>query len=351
MKKIYFGAISIITCLCALVGCASQNEDIIVVEERQLENPFEQKDEEMETTIMGTISHGVLWGDNNTYTLSYEGGEMEIPYFMKGSGIAKKSGFFLFLDGIPQPYKVKGVDVGYQYMHLFELEENREEVYVFQFIPVTGKAGEQLSICIASITNPEFIPDMKDSVSYGHSHKALETIYPILFQKDAEQDKSLSGAINENGKELLKGFELKMAETDQNFVNELERETPIGSLDLEKDVITRLYISEESMRLLETVDITGKQTIHIKYIILGHPGAEYKTIFYLNHEPLTYKDTSSFLSVLKKGQMGVIEFDLDTAELENTTFYAISVPCNDDDYPDDVLMMYKSNSVIFYEEK
>ncbi len=351
MKKLCFGAVSIIACLCILVGCAPQHEDIMDVEDKQLENPFEQKDEEMETTVMGTISHGVLWGDNNTYTLSYEGGEMEIPYFMKGSGIAKNCGFFIFLDGIPQPYKVKGMDEDYQYMHLFELKENKDEAYVFQFMPVTGKEGEQLSICIASITNPEFIPDMKDSVSYGHSHKALEAIYPILFQSDAEQDKALSEAVNENRKELLKEFELMIVETDQNFVNELEQETQIGSLDLEKDVITRLYISGESMRLSETADITGKQTIHVKYIILGHPGAEYKTIFYLNHEPLAYKDTGSFLTVLKKGQMGVIEFDLDTAELENSTFYAISVPCNDDDYPDDVLMMCKSNSVTFYQEK
>lgn len=137
-------------------------------------------------------------------------------------------------------------------------------------------------------------------------------------------------------------------ETDQDFIKKLSEETGAEITNLDKDVQTRLYVSEQSMLLKETADLSGKETIHIKYIIMGHPGAEYKTVFYLNHEPLTYNGKDSFLSVLKSGQADIIEFDLNAAELENTTFYAVSVPCNSADYPDDVLMMNKSNSVLFY---
>ena len=351
MKKIYLLIVSMITCLCVLVGCGSQSEDFSFVEEEQSENPFEQEDGNLNTTVMGTISHGVLWGDNNTYCLTYGGGEMEIPCFVQGSGIARNCGFLIFVDGVPQPYKVKELDTAYQYMHLFELEEDREEAYTLQFTPVTGETGNKLSVCITSITNPEFMPDMKDSVSYGHSHQALEAVYPVLFQADAGQDEALSEAVNTDSREYLRDLEMKEMETDQDYIRELEEEGHAGAMDLEKDVQTRLYISEESMLLPEAADITGKETIHVRYIILGHPGAEYKTAFYLNHEPLAYDGEKSFLSVLKSGQMGVIEFDLDTADLENTTFYAISVPCNSADYPNDVLMMYKSNSVVFYREE
>ncbi len=351
MKKLHLIAVSIIACLCTLVGCGLQQDAFTFAEEDPLENPFEQEDESLKTTTMGAISHGVLWGDNNTYCLTYKGGEMEIPYFMQGSGIARNCGLLLFLDGIPQPYKVKELDTDYQYMHLFELEENKDESYTLQFTPVTGKEGEQLSVCITSITNPGFMPDMKDSVSYGHSHKALAAIYPVLFEADTKQDRAISETINENSRQYLRELEIKEMDTTQDFIKELEEEVNMDSIDLEKNVETRLYISGESMLLLETVDIAGKETIHIKYIILGHPGAEYKTVFYLNHEPLAYKDGNFFGTVLKSGQVGVIEFDLDTEELENTTFYAISVPCNSADYPDDVLMMYKSNSVLFYREE
>lgn len=355
MKKIPLIAVSMITCLCILVGCGLQNDNFTFVEEDPLEedsmeNPFEQEDESLETMTMGAISHGVLWGDNNTYCLTYKGGEMEIPYFMQGSGIARNCGFLLFLDGIPQPYKVKELDTDYQYMHLFELEESKDESYTLQFTPVTGKEGEQLSVCITSIINPEFIPDMKDSFSYGHSHNALAAVYPVLFEADTGRDRALSETVNENSRQYLRNLEIKEMDTTQDFIRELEEEINID-INLEKDVETRLYISGESMLLSERVDIAGKETIHIKYIILGHPGAEYKTVFYLNHEPLAYKDGNSFETVLKSGQVGVIEFDLDTEELENTTFYAISVPCNSADYPDDVLMMYKSNSVLFYREE
>lgn len=350
MKKIHLLAVSIIICLCMLVGCGSQNDDFSFSEDPPLENPFEQEEGDLQTITMGSISHGVLWGDNKTYILTYEGGEMEIPYFMQGSGIGRNCGFLLFLDGIPQPYKVKELDTDYQYMHLFELEENKDETYTIQFSPVIGKKGEQMSVCIISIINPEFMPDMKDSVSYGHSHEALAAVYSVLFQADAGQDEALVETINKNSGQNLRNFERKEMDATQDFIKELEEETNMGSLDLEKDVNTRLYISEESMLLLETMDITGKETIHIKYIILGHPGVEYKTVFYLNHEPLVYEAENSFGTVLKSGQVEVIEFDLDTAELENTTFYAISVPCNSTDYPDDVLMVYKSNSVLFYRE-
>lgn len=348
MKKRYLTAAGMMVCLCLLGGCGQQNVDFNMDEEEQVENPFEREEGKLETTVMGTISHGVLWGDNSTYCLTYEGGEMEIPYFMQGSGIARNCGFLVFLDGIPQPYKVKGTDTGYRYMHLFELEENKDENHIIQFMPVTGKEGEKLSVCITSITNPEFMPDMKDSFSYGHSHKAMEAVYPILFQAAAGQDQKLSEKANEINREAIRNLTQEEMETDQDFIKKLSEETGAEITNLDKDVQTRLYVSEQSMLLKETADLSGKETIHIKYIIMGHPGAEYKTVFYLNHEPLTYNGKDSFLSVLKSGQADVIEFDLNASELENTTFYAVSVPCNSADYPDDVLMMNKSNSVFFY---
>ena len=45
MKKIPLIAVSMITCLCILVGCGLQNDDFTFVEEDPLENPFEQEDE------------------------------------------------------------------------------------------------------------------------------------------------------------------------------------------------------------------------------------------------------------------------------------------------------------------
>ncbi len=356
MKQMHAAAAGVIVCMCLLAGCGTQKEDVIfveeeLIEEEQPENPFAQKGGDLNTLTMGTISHGVMWGDNNTYCLTYEGGEMEIPYFMQGSGIAKNCGFLVFFDGVPQPYKVAELDTGYQYMHIFELEDEKDAAYTLRFTPAAGTAGERLSVCITSIINPSFMPDMKDSFSYGHSHKAMEAVYPVLFQADAGQDEALSEAVNEFCRKSLKNVELKEMETDRNFIEELEEETHMDFMDLEKDVYTRLYISGESMLLSETADIAGKDTVHIKYVILGHPGAEYKTVFYLNHEPLASEENvgeNSFLSVLQSGQAGVIEFDLDTTGLDNSTFYAISVPCSSADYPDDVLMMYKSNSVVLY---
>ena len=97
MKKIYLLIVSMVTCLCMLVGCGSQNGDFSFVEEEQSENPFEQEDGNLKTTVMGTISHGVLWGDNNTYSLTYGGGRWRFPILCKAPGLQGIAAFLFSL--------------------------------------------------------------------------------------------------------------------------------------------------------------------------------------------------------------------------------------------------------------
>ena len=333
-----------------LSACDSQEEALPLNDYERLyskqDDPTGQKEGEMNTTVMGSIRHGISWDDNSMYRLEYTGEEMNVPYYIQGSGIARKCGFLVFVDGIPHPYKVKEMDVEYQYMHIFELEENMMENYTLQFMPMIGKKGEKLSVCITSIIDPQYIPNMKDSFSYGHTHESLAAVYPIVFQENTLQDILLTEKIDETSKEVIHNLVQEETEIDLDYIEELDENVP----DLNSGIETGLYIDGDSMKLSEVSDISGKEIIHIQYIIMGHPEAKYKTSFYLNHEPLVYQGKNAFTSLLKKGQMESIEFDLDTENLENTTFYAVSVPCNSADYPDDVFGIYKSNSICFYKE-
>lgn len=350
MKNFFITCTGLALGIPLLAACAPKAESEFIIPEESKTNPFQAQDKDTGIReIMGAISHGISWEKLDTEEagmLSYQGGELEIPYFVNASGIAVSSGFLLFVDGIPQPYKVKELGDAYEYMHVLSFEENTDTGYTLQFTPVTGKQGETLSLSIVSITDPQFQPDMLDTVSYGHSHKALEGLYTISFAADAEADSLLSERKSSVGTKRADGLTITEAETKQE---ELERfREHVEELDLDKEVLTELQIDGESMQLGESFSIKGKEKLHMTYEILGHPGLEYRTVFFLDHEPLQIQGESFFTTVLKKGQTECIDFDLYTEELENRTFYGISVPCNSMDYPDDVVMMYKTNSIFLY---
>lgn len=334
------GVIAALLVMCIFTGCGKEQKfDVDAVEDSI--NHFEEASDTQNTEVIGTISHGIVWSSEEVDELQYEGGEMEISYKVNASGTAASCGFLIFIDGIPQPYKVKDITKEYESLHIFKFEEETDETFFFVFTPVTGKKGDCLSICIVSIINPGFYPDRKETFSYGHSHKALEGIYTLKFLDDAE-----------NSSDNIEGIKIgENLDITENTIKqeELERYTEHGEeLSLDQDVITELYIEDEDMQLSESYEIGEKDKIHMKYKIMGHPGLKYKTTFYIDHNPIVIDGEIAVTSHLKNGEVEKMEFDLDASQLENKTFYAISVPCNKEDYPNDPVCLYKTNSILFY---
>ncbi|GAC40918.1 hypothetical protein [Paenibacillus popilliae] len=83
-------------------------------------NPFEAGKEER--VILGDLGHGLVNPDRDENgdmrPLRYNGGELTIPYAVNASGKAKNVGFLVFIDGIPQPYKMNTTDTSYAYAHV-----------------------------------------------------------------------------------------------------------------------------------------------------------------------------------------------------------------------------------------
>lgn len=342
--------VALVAVVMLAAGCSTKNagEDGSSDISNTDSNPFELDDKD--TVVLGHIGHGLanpeLDETGARLPLRYSGGELKLDYTVNAAGKAKNVGFLVFVDGIPQPYKINTADSPYEYMHIFELEgDDVQTPFSFIFTPVTGKQGETLSVSIASVYNPAFIPDMKETSSYGSYHDTLESMFSLIFDKDAEALDVSSIPHNEYLSDVRLSAELitkEMMETQGGFVT-IDLET------LEKNVFSRLYFDGAVLSKIDNLQVKDSGTLHVTFQIFGHPGVRYRNTFYINHKPLIGKEGSTFETVLAKGEAAVIDADIDLGKLEElNTFYVVSVPVNAADFPDDVVVLEKTASILLY---
>jgi hypothetical protein len=354
MKKTF--ALILILFICSLVGCTNKSPEELesnITTNKDNYDPFtagtSSEDNKSAETI-GSISHGIKVRENNTKEkdIVYQGGELIIDYFITADGIARKSGFFVFVDGIPQPYKVlmDNKESDYGYLHELQLEDGIEKSFTFKFTPVAGQKGDTLDLSIVSITNPSFSPDMIETTSYGYSHQILASNYSIYFDKDVPLD-----IIDLKRNICLKNVSLTNVSLTKADKEKFDNGWGSGNLDFDKKVYSKLYINNKDMGLSSSYNTNDNDTVHIQYEITGHPGIKYKIILYYNHEPISEKDFYYYETELKKGYSSVFETDLDLSKIDkNGTIYILTVPINSNEFPEDLITVLKSRSIFFFNE-
>lgn len=311
-------------------------------------NPFEL--DEKDTVALGHIGHGLAnpeFDDSGArLPLRYKGGELTIDYSVNAAGKAKNIGFLVFVDGKPQPYKLNTTEAPYDYMHIFDLEEDDKDTpFSFVFTPVTGKQGDTLSVSITSVYNPAFIPDMKETSSYGSYHSTLEAMYSLVFDKDAD---ALDVASIPQY-EYLSQVRLSTEPITKELMESLNGLVTVDFETLEKNVFSNLYFDGAGLSKVDNLQVKDSGTLHVTFKIFGHPGVKYQNTFYINHQPITSQEGSSFETVLAKGEVAVIDADIELEKLEDfNTFYVVSVPMNAADFPDDVITLEKTSSILLY---
>lgn len=352
-KSWFFRLIYSFVIVVLATGCSNQspdkNESDITNSDH--DNPFEVNDED--TGVMSAIGHGIVNPEmdesgEKRAPIHYNGGELEIDYFVNASGKAKNVGFLVFVDGIPQPYKLNMTESAYEYMHIFDLEEDDKDTpFTFRFTPVTGKQGDTLDLAIASVYNPAFRPDMKETSSYGGYHTTLQAIYSLYFERNA--DTLGSSDIPEN--DYLNKVDLSTEPITDEL---LERHSGMVEVDLEAletRVLSEVYFDGDYNVWKDgNLQVNDNGTLSVTFKIFGHPGVRYQNTFYSNHQALTTKDgKTSFETVLEKGEVAVVDVEIDLERLEDfNTFYVVSTPMNSADFPEDVLDLIKTDSILLY---
>jgi len=333
--------------LFTVTGCNSNSTDASSSEAPETDeviNPFDS--DKANTTIMGGIAHGAQESnidENGKLLLVFNGEDVRFEYYVNAYGQARSIGFLMFVNGVPQPYKIDTADAAYEYMHTFELEEdNVDYFFTFIFSPVTGEQGDTLTVDVTSIYNASFMPDMEESTSYGGYHAILPASYPMLFESDALHFDALDD----------KSFGTVSYSSEPVTNQLLETLTNNGLRDIDMDtfnseVFSLMYFDGEMKS--DNLQVTENGVLQIQYMLCGHAGLEYETTFYINHQPITSSEGLSHNTVISKGSISIITFDLDLSELEDfSTFYAISVPKNAADFPNDIFEILKTQSILLY---
>ncbi|MFD0710804.1 beta-glucanase/beta-glucan synthetase [Paenibacillus sp. GCM10027626] len=307
-------------------------------------NPFESG---QAAANLGSMGHGFanpqVDANGKMLPFRYEGQEMKIDYAAHASGKGKNIGFLLYVDGVAQPYKFNETDAPYEYMHIVELaEDDKDTPFSFLFTPVTGKKGETANINIIAMYNPAFMPDMKETSSYGFYHDTLEATGSLAFDQDT------SGLDVSTIPQFKQLSDVRLS--SEPVTKELmERHSGLETVDLDKldtsvysEVLIDGEAKQDNYRLKD-----GKLQLTLK--MFGHPGVRFKHIFYLNHKPLTDENGQIIETELNKGEVAVIDAVLDTKKLDDlNTFYTISIPMNAADFPDDVVVAVKTASLLLY---
>lgn len=355
MKKIFVLLLALLLILTA-AGCTqSRSEPNSTPSENtaSAKNPFEAPDE-MGAGVLGGIGHGPtkMNRDENGKKLPfvYQGGEMSIPYEVSATGKAKNVGFLVFVDGVSQPYKTDTASA-YQTMHRMDLEEDDEEhPFSIIFEPVTGKKGDTLSLMIVSVYAPDFMPDMENTSSYGMYHETLAGDYEITFEADAHTPDS--AALPQY--KQLQNVKQSTEPITQDYLDSLSVYSGMKAITLEtlnKQVFAQQFFNGQG-GLLSNLKVNADGTLHVTFKIVGYPGARYRNTFYINHQALSDGKNTSFETVLTKGNVSVIEADIDLSELEDlNTFYVVSTLCNVQELWEDGKFLNKTASVLLYKKQ
>ena len=297
-------------------------------EQQEVTNPFESNTQD--TMILGTLGHKPASTNTNINedgNFVYGGGEFTLQYEVVAEGSAKNVGFLIYVDGLPQPYKTSESDE-YEYLKNFTIkEDNVSQTIEFVFEPITGKAGETVSMNIVSVYNAQFQPDMINTTSFGMYHDALASNQTLYFEKEPSPIFSSYELTEDN---VVLAYESEKRPITSQYLKE-DFSDGTGTLITQEllDTTPKSYFTINGKVEYDYIEFDNNDELLIEYYLAGPQNIEHQTTFYLNHIPISKDEIISTHTSLEKGFVEKISITLDVDSLDEfTTFYAISVPTN-----------------------
>lgn len=350
-KSLYLKLIiSLVAVFVLASGCSNQDpeDDESEAISNHHQNPFEADEPDQdEEQMIEAVGHGFVNSEmdesgTKRLPINYDGGELEIDYSINAVGKNKDFGLLIFIDGIPQPYKIDTTEAPYEYMHIFNPEKDDVDMlFTLVFTPVTGKKGDTLDITISSTYNPSFTPDMKETSSYGGYQSTLEVSNRVVFNQNPEafEPSNIPQDV----------YVSNVQQTTEPITNDLLEKHGVDLETLDTQMLTEFEIDGENVELIGNLQIDDKGTLKVRYKIFGQPGVRYQTTFYIDHKAIKSKDVGTFETVMAKGDVAIIDVEIDVEKLADlNTFYIVSVPTNGNEFYDNPPRFLRTLSVLLY---
>lgn len=258
--------------------------------------------------------------------LEYNGGTMEVEYSFTASGIGKSVGFLVFLDGIPQPWRLDGAGES-AYMHCLELEQDDDErTFTIAFDPVTGSSGDALTLTVCCIIGPEWQPDLETLIGYvGWYHDASSDFYTLRFNADPET------AGEADSVAALSQPSLTYADRDEELDRLLEEKNTTG-LPLEQWLTQNLqsFLFLDGQERSGSMAVGSAQTVHVTYQLCG-AASTWRVALYADDQLLSDGTDCWWELDAAPGEAATLEADILTELLgDKTTLYLIACPVSSD---------------------
>lgn len=357
MKKkvsIFFTVLMLGVCT---IGCSAERnstENLVDDLVQGIEEQNARDDSNQETVILGTIQHQPQGLNINTLTdddliYNYEGGEFTLPYQATVTGNMVDVGFLIFIDGVVTPYKIDSADAEYEFCHSFHFDQEGAPCkFTFLFTPEFQNDNIKHSVCIVSITNPDFKPDMVTTSAYGAN---TSYTYFELYLQESQDEYSESVANTIKPIEKIKSINQEDKLLTEDF---LSRNWIFGGPFDPKMLQTnvRQVVTFDGKEVFDNYKVSESNSVKIQIYTCGVPGAQYKTTIFLDNNPICDSNGQSTINVtLQKEMVNIIEVELDPKMIKSgSTFYAFSIPTNKNDFTKCSIGLYKTLPVFLYSE-
>lgn len=243
-------------------------------------------------------------------TVVFDGKPVELNCQIENGPKACSVGLILFADGIRQPYKIDGGKV--DMINSVSIKENEKKSFHIEFEPVTGKKGEELTLHIAAMVNPDYKPASVNDLIYGSNHKTA-ILVPWTIK------------MNENGSKAV--VNIKSISEQKKISETVKKEyttvSPDGSTQCSLDQNDYFQIGDGKTEKI----ILKKGINRLKLTGLGMENS-YRVSVYINHKIMKCFNGTDYNDIeIKDDYQASCSFLIDADQLNGiNTIYAVAVP-------------------------
>lgn len=275
---------------------------------------------------LGAYSFGNPNFDFEENELIYTGELLRIPYHVEGlsQNIVAEFGWFLFVDGLPQPTKLMtstgDIFREMAYMHEFSLSyQERYEFYVM-FYPHSGRIGETMMSVGTAMFAPSFIPRDVYYPFFGFFHNLSSTM-PGEISINYNIEHKLIGKIIDN----LQPISQEILEAEEKWLAEWIG--PDVDLELDLQSFPRMNISprdSDFQLMYEGAIFVEEGHVNFTFLTYGGEEARNRITFFVNHQPVQVNGFDYLEVQMENGQMLKLEISLELENLDTfNTIYAL----------------------------
>ncbi len=249
----------------------------------------------------------------------YTGGEMQVTLLAQTSEMGPNGiGFMLFVDGIPQPYRMTE-NQEYAYMHTvypneFGVIPETHDVY---FIPVTGEKGQTLEFAVQCIMAPDYRMD-RPLIPFAFASMGA-TSTRMIFEATPEDCPQVE-AYREVTDVVLTYVDAAYKDMGNWSAEDLQRKT-----DYNFRITGVTYNAVGNV----AYNVSRDSVLEVELELFGTPLASYSFVLLVNNQPVYLSADVSMAMPIESGKKTVLTCKLPLTNMDDdTVIYGILVTRN-----------------------